>query len=153
LRCHRLGTSPIEHTQTWKLLTEIISGIRLNNKSIHMWTHAQTNYRWCYTPGALGGCSFSHSSHSDEFDFTTCSQTDWSSSPEGSFQEFIFSTDVIVLVFDLSCCITISVAHCHIKVALVTEVLLSISVKPQQNIYWKPNSSKLKKILTTPYHS
>jgi len=39
------------------------------------------------------------------------------------------------LIFDLSCCITISVAHCHINVALVTEVPLSISVKPQQNIY------------------
>jgi hypothetical protein len=152
LRRHRFGTSPIEHTQTLETSYWNYIWIRLNNKSIHMWTHAQSNYLWC-CPGALGGCSFSHSSHCDEFDFTTVVKLIEAVLLKDPFKSFSFLLMLSFLVFHLSCCITISVAHCHIKVALVTEILLSISVKPQQNIYWKPNSSKLKKILTTPYHS
>jgi len=71
---------------------------------------------------ALGGCSFSHSSYSDEFDFTTIVKLIEAVLLKDPFKSLSFLLILSFLVFVLSCRITISVAHCHNKVALVTEV-------------------------------
>jgi len=71
--------------------------------------------------GALGGCSFSHSCCSDEFDFTTIVKLIEAVLLKDPFKSLSFLLMLSFLVFFLSCCLAISVSHCHNKVALVTE--------------------------------